>query len=204
VKAPRSAQPWPALYGGATAGLLEVVAGVDQPARAQVYVRVLRFRPLRVRVVELLVLSTLLLSTRPGQHLESYAADVFGRLAAAERLRGLARDPYITGLVGFLAHVNALHPFREDNGRVQRASFAQLAHDAGHHIAWVRMDLTATRPPAPPPTTVTWPAPGNARPADRPAAPLRAARPGQRTGQRTGGLTSRRAAAALGSGSRAV
>ena len=30
------------------------------------------------------------------QHLESYAADVFGRLAAADRLRGLARDPFIT------------------------------------------------------------------------------------------------------------
>jgi len=37
------------------------------------------------------------------QHLESYAADVFGRLAAADRLRGLARDPFITGLAGFLA-----------------------------------------------------------------------------------------------------
>ena len=28
------------------------------------------------------------------QHLESYAADVFGRLAAADRLRGPARDPF--------------------------------------------------------------------------------------------------------------
>jgi hypothetical protein len=34
------------------------------------------------------------------QHLESYAADVFGRLAAADRLRGLARDPFITALAG--------------------------------------------------------------------------------------------------------
>jgi len=74
------------------------------------------------------------------QHLESYAADVFGRLAAADRLRGLARDPFITALAGFLADVNALHPFREGNGRTQRAFFSQLAHDAGHHIAWVRMD----------------------------------------------------------------
>ena len=31
-------------------------------------------------------------------------------------------------------------PFREGNGRAQRAFFSQLAHDAGHHIAWVRMD----------------------------------------------------------------
>jgi cell filamentation protein len=34
------------------------------------------------------------------QHLESYAADVFGRLAAADRLRGVARDPFITALAG--------------------------------------------------------------------------------------------------------
>lgn len=40
----------------------------------------------------------------------------------------------------FLADINALHPFREGNGCAQRAFFSQLAHDAGHHIAWVRMD----------------------------------------------------------------
>jgi len=64
--------------------------------------------------------------------------------------------PFITTLAGFLADVNALHPFREGNGRAQRAFFSQLAHDAGHHIAWVRMDPTATWQPAPPPTKVTW------------------------------------------------
>jgi cell filamentation protein len=96
------------------------------------------------------------------QYLESYAADVFGRLAAADRLRGLARDPFITALAGFFGDVNALHPFREGNGRAQRALFSQLAHDAGHHIAWVRMDpernMAAT--PVSPPTTATWPRSG--------------------------------------------
>lgn len=74
------------------------------------------------------------------QHLRSYAAGVFGRLAAADWLRGLPRDRFITGLAEFLADVNALHPFREGNGRTQRAFFSQLAHDAGHHIEWIRMD----------------------------------------------------------------
>lgn len=74
------------------------------------------------------------------QHLAAYAADVFGRLAAASRLRGLNRDQFIGKIAEFLADVNALHPFREGNGRTQRAFFSQLAHDAGHHIAWVRMD----------------------------------------------------------------
>jgi cell filamentation protein len=74
------------------------------------------------------------------QHLDSYSADVFGRLAAADRLRGLNREQFIVRLAEFLADVNALHPFREGNGRVQRAFFSQLGHDAGHHIDWIRMD----------------------------------------------------------------
>ncbi len=74
------------------------------------------------------------------QHLTSYGLDVFGRLAAADRLRGLNREQFIAELAGFLADVNAMHPFREGSGRTQRAFFSQLAHDAGHHIDWVRMD----------------------------------------------------------------
>jgi cell filamentation protein len=74
------------------------------------------------------------------QHLAPAAADVFGRLAAADRLRGLNRDQFIGRTAEFLADVNALHPFREGNGRAQRAFFSQLAHDAGHHIDWIRMD----------------------------------------------------------------
>jgi len=74
------------------------------------------------------------------QHLVSYAHDVFGRLAAADRLRGLNREQFIGKATEFLADVNAMHPFREGNGRTQRAFFSQLAHDAGHHIDWVRMD----------------------------------------------------------------
>lgn len=74
------------------------------------------------------------------QHLASYAADVFGRLAAEDRLRGLNREQFIDRAAEFIADINALHPFREGNGRAQRAFFSQLAHDAGHHIDWVRMD----------------------------------------------------------------
>ena len=74
------------------------------------------------------------------QHLASAAADIFSQLAAADRLRGLNREQFIGQLAELLADVNALHPFREGNGRAQRAFLSQLAHDAGHHIDWIRMD----------------------------------------------------------------
>jgi len=62
------------------------------------------------------------------QHLALAAAGAFGRLAAVGRLRGLNREQFIGQLAEFLADVNALHPFREGNGRAQRAFFSQLAH----------------------------------------------------------------------------
>ncbi len=34
----------------------------------------------------------------------------------------------------FFANINALHPFREDNGRVQRIFIMQLANEAGYKI----------------------------------------------------------------------
>jgi cell filamentation protein len=41
---------------------------------------------------------------------------------------------------GQIRTVNALHPFREGNGRAQRAFFGQLARDAGFTLAWQHLD----------------------------------------------------------------
>ena len=51
-------------------------------------------------------------------------------LAAAEK----------TSLVPLLAEINALHPFREGNGRTQRAFLSQLARDAGFRLDWATVD----------------------------------------------------------------
>ena len=74
------------------------------------------------------------------QYIDSSAAIIFRELHDEDCLRGLSREAFAGGLACYLGEVNALHPFREGNGRAQRAFFSQLAHDAGHHIAWVRMD----------------------------------------------------------------
>lgn len=74
------------------------------------------------------------------QHIDSFAADIFGRLAGWRYLRGLERDEFLDRLAELLAHINALHPFREGNGRTQRAFLTQLAQDAGYQLRWTAMD----------------------------------------------------------------
>lgn len=75
------------------------------------------------------------------QFIEAAAEQIFGQLAAADRyLHGLCREPFVARLVHYHAEVNALHPFREGNGRSQRAFFRQLAADAGWRLDWSQLD----------------------------------------------------------------
>lgn len=71
------------------------------------------------------------------------AADLFDRLAAAGHLRGRDRTGFLDGLTPLLAEINALHPFREGNGRTQRAFLTQLARDAGFRLRWETVDRDA-------------------------------------------------------------
>ena len=74
------------------------------------------------------------------QYIDSSAAVIFGELHDEDCLRGLRRDAFGGRLTHYLGEVNALHPFREGNGRAQRAFFGQLARDAGFTLAWQHLD----------------------------------------------------------------
>ena len=74
------------------------------------------------------------------EHIESYGTEIFNKLAAEDRLRSLDREIFIDRLAHYLGDVNALHPFRDGNGRAQRAFFTQLAADAGHRLDWQLLD----------------------------------------------------------------
>ena len=43
-------------------------------------------------------------------------------------------------LTHYFAEINAIHPFREGNGRIQRAFFHQLSREAGWPIDWSELD----------------------------------------------------------------
>lgn len=75
------------------------------------------------------------------QFIEVAGEQIFGELADVDRyLHGLCREPFVARLVHHYAEVNALHPFREGNGRSQRAFFRQLAADAGWRLDWSQLD----------------------------------------------------------------
>src|SRR4051794_40827093 len=67
------------------------------------------------------------------------ADDVFGGLRREGLLRGLDDRTYGERLAHYYSEVNVLHPFREGNGRAQRAFFELLADESGRHIAWERV-----------------------------------------------------------------
>ena len=60
----------------------------------------------------------------------SYADNIFGKLRQENWLRGLNRDDFVKRLAYFMGEVNALHPFRDGNGRTQRIFFAELTRRA--------------------------------------------------------------------------
>src|ERR1700685_3924155 len=70
------------------------------------------------------------------QYIGSPAGETFRALHGENLLRGLPRDVFTERLAYYLGEVNAVHPFREGNGRAQRAFFEQLARDAGYALDW--------------------------------------------------------------------
>lgn len=66
--------------------------------------------------------------------LQPMAQEIFGKLSNENYLQGLTRVAFIERLTWFFSEVNALHPFREGNGRTQREFFRELGDAAGHSI----------------------------------------------------------------------
>jgi len=66
--------------------------------------------------------------------LEYYMGDIYKRLVKDNYLRGLNTAEFVDKFTNFYGDVNALHPFREGNGRATRSFIAQLAKQAGYEL----------------------------------------------------------------------
>ncbi len=69
------------------------------------------------------------------QHLEFAAEDIFGKLAREHLLKGLSREAFADRAAYFFSEINALHPFREGNGRTQNLFLKQLGRGAGYEVS---------------------------------------------------------------------
>jgi cell filamentation protein len=75
-----------------------------------------------------------------GEYIDSQAAELFGKLQAEKLLRGLGKEQFIARLAYFMGEVNALHPFREGNGRTSREFFRELSQNVGYTLDWGSAD----------------------------------------------------------------
>ncbi len=66
-------------------------------------------------------------------------AKLFAGLRRDENLSGLGPEEFARKATSFLANLNAIHPFRDGNGRSQMAFMALLAARAGHPLHLKRL-----------------------------------------------------------------
>ena len=66
---------------------------------------------------------------------------IFVRLAKADCFRHEDFDAFVKHITEFYCDTNLLHPFREGNGRTQRAFLTQLIRYAGYTIDFGSMDM---------------------------------------------------------------
>lgn len=68
--------------------------------------------------------------------LEEEAKRIFGELRAEKYLKDLPAKKFAGRLAYYLAEINALHPFREGNGRAQREFIRQLAYQNNYFLSY--------------------------------------------------------------------
>lgn len=60
-----------------------------------------------------------------------YASTIFSKLKEEDYLRGLSKGQFLDKVTTLLSDINALHPFREGNGRAQREFIRYVAGLSG-------------------------------------------------------------------------
>ena len=75
-----------------------------------------------------------------ASRIEEMGGRIFGRLNRMNNFTGLEHDAFAYEITDFYCSTNMLHPFREGNGRTQRAFLQQLVRNAGYEISFAAID----------------------------------------------------------------
>lgn len=71
--------------------------------------------------------------------IDSQAEEIFSKLKKEKYLSGFSEEDFIKRLAYYFSEINALHPFREGNGRTQREFIRSLALKNGYVIKFERI-----------------------------------------------------------------
>lgn len=71
--------------------------------------------------------------------IESQAEEIFGKLREENYLSGLGEEEFSVRLAYYFSEINALHPFREGNGRSQREFIRTLTLHNGYVINFAKV-----------------------------------------------------------------
>lgn len=74
------------------------------------------------------------------KHIENSLERLFAELNREHALKGLDALQFSQRAAYYMGEINAIHPFREGNGRTQREFLSQLAYQNGGSIAWHRLE----------------------------------------------------------------
>lgn len=78
------------------------------------------------------------------ENIDAEMLRLFGWLKAQRFLRETDARAFARQAAHFLAELNAIHPFREGNGRTQLTFLALVAHRAGHPLDLARLEPLST------------------------------------------------------------
>jgi len=68
--------------------------------------------------------------------IEQSAQKLFQQLAQEDHLKGLPQVEFVSRLAFYYSELNAIHPFRDGNGRAQRLLFECIAINANYQLRW--------------------------------------------------------------------
>jgi cell filamentation protein len=75
-----------------------------------------------------------------AHYIEPTLAKLFNNLKKEDWLRGLSQTDLGERLAYYFGEVNSVHPFREGNGRTNRAFFSLLAQQSGYRLDWEKVE----------------------------------------------------------------
>jgi cell filamentation protein len=75
-----------------------------------------------------------------GQYIEENANIIMGNLQKESILCGLNKSIFIERMAYYMGEINALHPFREGNGRTSREFFRQLSLNANYILDFSKIE----------------------------------------------------------------